>query len=77
MSALRFVDPEPVPGTDTVVRVWDTAFDLPRASRILTQVPEAGWDAVRERVRTLSRVRHRALPPLVAIGDEFLNFLIT
>ncbi|MBX2797110.1 MAG: hypothetical protein KTR31_05565 [Myxococcales bacterium] len=66
----RFVDEEPIEGTSTVVRVWDNQFSLARASRALRDLLAEDWDVVRERVRVLSRLRHPALPQLVAIGDR-------
>ncbi len=65
----RFVDEEPIEGTLGVFRVWDSTFMLPRAVRVIPGGPDGTWDRAKERVRLLSRVRHPALPPLVAVGE--------
>ena len=70
MHDARFVDEEPIPGTQTVVRVWDAQHALSRASRSLTELLPEDWDEARERVRVLSRLRHPALPQLVAVGEQ-------
>lgn len=69
MADERFIDAEPIEGTNQVTKVWDATFLLPRAVRALPLLSPDEASRIRERVRTLARVRHPALPPLVAVGE--------
>jgi len=69
MSSPRFVQPEPIRGSKSVLRVLDRIHDVPRVSRRPMVLPEQ-WDVLRKRARRVARLVHPALPGLVAVGKH-------
>ena len=69
MPEARFEQHQPISNTETVVRVWDNNFQLPRASRQLVARDPEEREAARVRIRDLSRLSHPVLPQLVAVGE--------
>jgi len=70
MANVRFVDPEPLTSDGAVEKVWDTLHERPRVRRRLWNLPRSEWEEARERFRDLAQLSARALPRLVAVGEE-------
>ncbi|MEL6907788.1 MAG: hypothetical protein AAFP22_20440, partial [Planctomycetota bacterium] len=70
MTQSRFVTAETLTPDGAVEKVWDNAYERHRVRRRLWNLPRSEWEDARERFRDLAQLSQRALPSLVAVGEE-------